>query len=308
MYSSSRACKLVEQGEREGVRCRDGLPIGRMRATAANIGAYPFYPTFFKGEETEAMKRITIICPYCGREGMLPKGVNKPPRKAKCPSCLGLFNPTEPQQGGFSAVSVSADRPSDRRGVADQSGEAARKARDFEASGIAKATTDGARRGLERPATTAKRSATAVQDRGDEISEWPKSARWVTSLIDFGFRRSYTLALVKALWACYIALATLILVVCAMSILFPNTTRSLVSELISTFLAPGETPSGPGPVAPGRLGVFVGAAMVIGFLGLNLRVFLEMLSIQFRIAAILQELRLPRNEERRRPGAEPREQ
>jgi hypothetical protein len=125
----------------------------------------------------------------------------------------------------------------------------------------------------------------------DRDLEPSRAAGWLMSFLDLKFRRHYTLLLVHFLWAAYLVLAALVLILCLMAVFFPNTVIGLLADLTTTFYDRSEPSSGTGSRFSGRLGAFVGLILLLAFFGMNLRVFLENLSVQFHVVEVLREMR-----------------
>lgn len=121
---------------------------------------------------------------------------------------------------------------------------------------------------------------------------------WIMGVLDVKFQRHYTMILVRFIWIGYLLITAFVLAFCLLSIFIPNTVLGLVSDVATTFYDPSRTSPNVGSGFSGRIGVFIVLVLVLGFIGLNVRVALEILAVQFRIADFLKEMNQARRVDR----------
>ena len=171
--------------------------------------------------------------------------------------------------------------------------EAASTAKDFVTSDDARLKLARARQKLQDFGDLT-RGKPSTLNRGEEgPSGTPGFAGAILDVLDLKFHRYYTILLVNLLWAGYLILAALLLLLCVLWAVVPAATAGLVSDLAATFYDPRRGVSGSAGGAQGGLVPLIVAVFMVGFFGMNLRVFLELLSVQFRIADTLKEFRQP---------------
>lgn len=242
------------------------------------------------------MSRIAVHCPHCGRQGRLPESVKELPKKVKCPGCRNQFSTASPQPDEFTIVPDGTEQFGERaKKTVAEIGEkvkaAAKTAKDYATSDDVKMALDGALKRANELGGRAKDAISTPQSNGAGSSGSSGLVRGVLDLLDLKFQRYYTILLVNLLWAGYLLFAALILAFCLLLIIIPGTMLGLTSDMVTTVYDPSP-PSRYSEAKPsGHFGPFIFALLFLGFIGMNLRVFLEMLSVQFRIAETLNELR-----------------